>query len=762
MEHELILAGCTPTPLAHYLKALGVFRLVAEQLDPDVRACWRKDTLVLISAASRDRLEHFFLNDYQPTPILSPWNGRAGYLEGDNEDDSKRRGAVLLNIFRSSTSRRLKGYRDLINFLDGLPELSEMNSARSIKKELENKKKLARTNWSSEQQSTLTNTANKEVFLKNQIFTLLRNALPDNQLGWIDAVVTVGQEKAFAPLLGGSGGVEGSMDLGVNFMDNLLLLIKPEEAESSHKDESTHWLNLSLFDENTVCTASNTAGSLAPGRVGGHNATNGFTKELNINPWDYILMLEGALAFRPSLTRKLESLQKNHLSYPFTVKPTGIGGGAISLSDENLSRPGSSEIWAPLWSSPASFQELEILLREGAIRNGRKSPRDGLDMAQCIAKLGTDRGLTGFQRFQFIKRSGDNSLAVPLSRQDVTRTINLKPDLISDLERGNFLASLRKLSREETTPTNIKRAISLLENALFSLTIPGSERIAVQQCLIRLGEVVQVIARSFIHKKPPSQGKNNVRTEVPPLPSLRPHWITQSDDGSAEFRLALALSGLHDLPAQLAPVAREKGHRHWSWNRDSRSFVWGSGDPVRNLAHVVERRLLDAQREGDDPFSAFGRTSASLAHVDDFLSGRTDDARLAGLLLGLIWTRLPEEELPTPAHDMSPLLPAPYAVLKPFFTSARTLNHLEHLPEGCTLPLPGDYTRLLLAGRIDQAIARAWQRGRVAGLNWPAGAEPVSARIDGPRLLAALAIPLTSRGLRQLLPRAANSEATTA
>ncbi len=30
----IILSGCAPVPLAHYLKALGVLRLVAEQADP--------------------------------------------------------------------------------------------------------------------------------------------------------------------------------------------------------------------------------------------------------------------------------------------------------------------------------------------------------------------------------------------------------------------------------------------------------------------------------------------------------------------------------------------------------------------------------------------------------------------------------------------------------------------------------------------------------------------------------------------------------
>lgn len=37
-SHTLSLAGCTPEPLGNYLKALGVFRLVAEQADPNVRA----------------------------------------------------------------------------------------------------------------------------------------------------------------------------------------------------------------------------------------------------------------------------------------------------------------------------------------------------------------------------------------------------------------------------------------------------------------------------------------------------------------------------------------------------------------------------------------------------------------------------------------------------------------------------------------------------------------------------------------------------
>ena len=40
MIHVHELDGCAPTPLAHYLKALGILRLVAEQADEHARGWW--------------------------------------------------------------------------------------------------------------------------------------------------------------------------------------------------------------------------------------------------------------------------------------------------------------------------------------------------------------------------------------------------------------------------------------------------------------------------------------------------------------------------------------------------------------------------------------------------------------------------------------------------------------------------------------------------------------------------------------------------
>ena len=46
---EILLAGCTEQPLSAYLRALGVFRLVGEQKDAGVRACWKNGVLALVS-----------------------------------------------------------------------------------------------------------------------------------------------------------------------------------------------------------------------------------------------------------------------------------------------------------------------------------------------------------------------------------------------------------------------------------------------------------------------------------------------------------------------------------------------------------------------------------------------------------------------------------------------------------------------------------------------------------------------------------------
>ena len=90
----LPLNGCTPTPLASYLKALGVLRLISspanhvsgEAADPHARGWWQNECFHLRTTLSHDALLRFFLYDYAPSPIIAPWNGGSGFYPKDNKD----------------------------------------------------------------------------------------------------------------------------------------------------------------------------------------------------------------------------------------------------------------------------------------------------------------------------------------------------------------------------------------------------------------------------------------------------------------------------------------------------------------------------------------------------------------------------------------------------------------------------------------------------------------------------------------------------
>ena len=79
MSFILELAGCRTEPMAGYLKALAVFRLVSEQSDPHARGWWRENTFCLESGLDESGLTQFFLDEYRPTPIVAPWNGGSGF-----------------------------------------------------------------------------------------------------------------------------------------------------------------------------------------------------------------------------------------------------------------------------------------------------------------------------------------------------------------------------------------------------------------------------------------------------------------------------------------------------------------------------------------------------------------------------------------------------------------------------------------------------------------------------------------------------------
>jgi CRISPR-associated protein Csx17 len=776
---EILLGGCAPIPLASYLKALGVFRLVAAQKDKGARGCWRDEAFVLDTALTDKELVRFFLDEYRPSPIISPWNGGSGFYFQEGKSNEKD----------AATGKKIKsGVRDqqtaATRILDSFAA-TKSNDRLALYKGV-----IAQTRDALRELKLVEAPADDE---KRALVMQLRACLPEECLTWLDAAIALtGETLSFPPLLG-SGGNDGNLDFSSNFMQRLADVIDTETGVS--RQDAQEPLESGLFGSATTAVGKGAIGQFAPGAAGGPNATAGFERGALVNSWDYILMLEGALLFAANATRRLGvAADPGALSYPFTVRATSAAGAGAAVSDEGDAR---GEIWLPLWNCAASLAEIATLFSEGRATLGRRPVEDGLDFARAAAMLGVNRGIAAFQRFGFMQRSGKAYVAAPMSRVRAQR--NPKAALLNDLDRGVWLQSFRRHARGDNAPVRLRSLAHGLDESIFAMTQDASPR-AVHRMLIALGEAAAYLVSSS-KARDPREGKQK------PPPRLRSAWFHAADDESTEFRIAAALAGLGRSPARagkapndetdvdstvdeeaeeedearendgalaenvvaeeeqsgriippppplrahLAPLDEKSWYaRFHKWSDKGALVVWGGGALERNLVAVIERRLLfTAQRNLDGgPFDA--RAPADLASVLAFLAGDTDDVRIAALAQGLAWADAPNF-ISTQAAQPQPL-PLAYALLKPLFAPIEHVRAVNSVPTHIRLPVPPGLVARLRAGDVGAAVTLACRRARASGL--PVMFEPRVSDVDGARLLASLLIPIRKGELKRVLERA--------
>jgi len=708
------LRGATPVPLASYLKALGILRLVAEQKDANATGWWEGDHFVLQGDLDKESLSGFLLNEYRPTPILAPWNGGSGFFPKDNK--------IGIEGLEASVASRFDDYRNAIVFSRTLLDRLGIEE----KPEGEEKARLLRQ---------------------------FRAQAPESVLRWFNAAVLLAGEGPRYPPLLGTGGNDGRLDFTNNFMQRLVEIFDPQSGNPS--PHASAWLDNALDGKPIHGLINKAIGQFSPGDAGGPNASTGFEAKALINPWDFVLMLEGALAFAAATSRRLESSDNEGMSYPFTVRPTAVGGSGESLDDEKDAR---AEVWMPLWEAPTTWPELQMLLSEGRARLGMQPVRDGLDFIRAISGLGIDRGIAAFQRYAFLMRSGKAYLATPVSRVQVKR--NPDADLIGQLEREGFLQRIRQIARNDNVPGRLRAAVRRLEQALFDLAARRGSR-QVQYCLVTCGEVVSGLESLARRDDKP-----------PPPPRLDADWVMRADDGSAEFQIAAAIAGLGQTPGMDPPLAchllpLDFDGKGWQWHPDSPEHVWRGGDPVTGLAAVARRRCLEASRRQGYPPKPFsspaGVASGTLAAwLYGTLPGHAD-RRIADLARGLALCRIVQLPSPTQARGQIVELPAAWYALRAFFTPDDLLIEAGLLPPDGRLPQDARLLQLLLADRIEAAVQLAWRQLAARGAPLPAfdtkHPPALAGSLEGRRLLASLSVPLypvdLKRGFRgQLRPRA--------
>ena len=715
----LELEGCAPVPLAGYLKALGVLRILGEQLavsqeygdgsGAEVRGWWERERFMLWSPLDRERLKSFFLEEYRPTPILAPWNGGSGFYEKDRQE--------AIRAIESTGARRFADYSVAIS--------------------------RSRAALASQGLTSRPTGAVKEALLGQ-----IRSICSDEQLKWIDAAVVLsGDGPKYPPLLG-TGGNDGRLEFTNNFMQRLVEVFDPETG--GVLDGATEFLSEALFGEAAPGLKSSAIGQFSPGAAGGPNGTTGFTGEARVNAWDYILMLEGGVLFAARVARRLEGNTFGHLSFPFTVRPLGAGSGATDMGDEGDAR---AETWVPLWTQPSGATEVTALLGEGRVSIGRRTVGDCLDFARAVARLGADRGIESFQRYGFLMRSGRAYLATPLGRIKVRR--NPQADLIDELDQEQWLTRFRRFTRGKERPARLLSLARRLDDALFELARGRTRPIPpVQVSLVILGEVQDYLAVS-----------PQARDAVQPVPCLSPQWFDAARDDSREFGLAAALGGLHareerseshdrfrmPIMENLWSVRRrrERGRFRHRWSEQGRNrAVWGPGGIDSNLAAVLHRRLLDVVMEGINSLPLESHRSVGLPTLAAWLASELDDRRVAALMRALALV-----ELPTPDAGRAtgcPPIPAGFAALKPLFTPFRQLGRIGFLDSDAELPHPNRISRLLAADRVHDALAEGIQILRVRRLT-PPDIRITGVGVSGPRLLSCLIAPLSDGDLRALL-----------
>ncbi|MCA9640167.1 MAG: type I-U CRISPR-associated protein Csx17, partial [Myxococcales bacterium] len=651
LVREIKLGGCGIETLAHYLKSLGVFRLFAEQCDGSCRAVWRGNTLALQTNVTKDELLAFFANDYVPTPIISPWNGRAGFLEGEESEDSTRMGPLTVGQVLASGATRLQPYREVLAQVAELEVVRELNSARSELKQLEAEKK-AKLPYDEDRMREL---KVLQKALKARLLTALRARLPEIAVEWLDAswVLTSEESPDVVPLLG-AGGCEGSMDFSINHLARLLELFDSQTGVASVASQA--WLESSIFGTSVPGLSSKLSiGRFLPAMGGGDNATAGFRGASNANLWDFAFLMEGALLFAAAAVRRLGA-HGNAPSAPFTVRPSGVGYGSAHPSDEGASK---AELWLPLWSNPASLSELRALFTEGRSTIGRRPARNGIDFARALTTLGIDRGVSEFHRFGVQQRNGLSDFVIPLGRYRVQRRMEV--DLLLPLDR--WLDRFIGRAKSDKAPNAAGRAARNLEDAILRLTQRGKSEL--QAVLLALGECEAAMASSFAWASDP-------KSAIRPVPPLEETWLHEANDGSVEYRIAASVAALRmryrsgsksrlvPLRAHLSPIVAWEKEKNLGvkWDdKPGRDVLPAASSLVDLLVAVLERRLLLAVQAGHSHYSEHAPIRAALGDVAAFVEGRTDDARITKLLRALMlidWPSVPRDSLSGETPHLAP------------------------------------------------------------------------------------------------------------
>lgn len=809
MTHHLHhLYGCAPQPLALYLKAIGILRLVSEQADQSVRGWWQDEHFCLLTTLDQPALERFFLQLYAPTPFLSPWNKGSGFYK--NNDPG-------LQPIEQSIAPRFAPYRAAV--VEARRLLDQIGSADAAIRAIKDRTKTTKAFQSAEQRRILKNSdawrrtvASLKDALKShegspdklselramlaQVESLVADAagpptkaeadalkaqdgyklllreadkdfkrlkaslLPDCRRSWrglhakwMSAGIVLDEAGSpdFPSLLG-TGGNDGNLDFTNNAMMRLADLFNLAADSGEPHPHAGEMLRDALWSESTNCLRDDSIGQFFPSSGGGANSSTGATGGPLINPWDFVLMLEGALLLSARATRRLDHGFSAKASAPFSVH--AHAAGHASPGDEKDAR---GEQWLPIWSKPTTTQELCSLFGDGRLQLGRRTASRPVDAARAIARLGVSRGINSFVRYGFLERNGQSTLAVPLGQVHVR--LRPRTTLVDDL--AGWMNTLQRLARDSHSPARLIHAERRLADAVFAvLTHDDSAR------------RWQSVLEACVQIESLQAGETALRAG--PIPKLQPGWVEAiARDNSPEVRLALALASSaarHSADGRAIDPIRhhwlplERGARRFQIREkrlvnDPRVVISGR-TPITDLASLVARRLLEAEADGQRilPLQAARGCGASLSDLAEVIEGHVDLSRtltLARALMALDWERWHRERTWERLPKLMPRNNQPLARPDDAWLALRLACLPWPIDKGMSIPAESSMLARLTAGDATNAVRIAAQRLGAAGIHVPfrsAFADQQTARLWAAALAFPISLGSARRAVEYLVP----------
>lgn len=687
--HRHILKGCAPAPLANYLKALGILRLVGEQVDPQARGWWDGERFCLLSKLSKEELETFFLEKYEPTPLVSPWNKGCGFFKANDpglcpiENSTAprfqrfRRGIkdarklldeisladAAIRAIKARTKTSRKGFQSIEQrqLLEADPTYqimiqqlqeqlkkpendievrakftNDIETIRSMTCEVSNlpTKSEAQLLKNSAGYKTLLAASDRRFkALKEALIPECRRAWRGPHAEWLSAAVPLDEDgKPDWAWLLGTGGNDGNLDFTNNYMQQIVSLFDTKSDTGHSRKTAVTLLGNALWSNPANNLESAAIGQYQPGTAGGANSSTGFDSGNLVNSWDLVLLMEGAVLFTSKATRRLDPNAFSKVSAPFAVRPHAAG-----FATQGSEKAQRGEQWMPLWQQPATLSDIAALLGEARVQLGRQLANRPVDMVRAISRLGVARGIEAFVRYGYLERNGQSTLAVPLG-QVLVRS-HPRTYLIDDL--ATWMDRLQRLSRDKNAPARLAHAERRLANAAFAALTHDHTPARWQSILLAAADIeaMQVTGTGI---------------DAGPIPALRPDWISAVAEDSPEFRLALALGSaaaryFNDKPSD--PVRHhilplERGGRSFKKAdkklvNDPRVVVSGR-NPLRDLAAILDRRLIESAQQGKrlSRLVAAAGCEARLDDLSSFLSGTLDLEklfRLARAFMAVKW-----------------------------------------------------------------------------------------------------------------------------